>query len=93
MLVQCARSANDGVTRNHVFSLLSGIAKVVPDKLLEHILDILAVIGESTVSQVCWYLCFNEVAILVFYVQKSDIFNYFNLTYLVLWSESNLKCY
>ncbi|KAJ0017544.1 hypothetical protein Pint_12302 [Pistacia integerrima] len=51
LLVECARSANDGVTRNHVFSLLSGIAKVVPDKLLEHILDILAVIGESTVSQ------------------------------------------
>ncbi|KAJ0099511.1 hypothetical protein Patl1_20742 [Pistacia atlantica] len=51
LLVECAHSANDGVTRNHVFSLLSGIAKVVPDKLLEHILDILAVIGESTVSQ------------------------------------------
>ncbi|KAK1577185.1 hypothetical protein Q3G72_019640 [Acer saccharum] len=51
MLVECARTAKDGVTRNHVFSLLSSIVKVVPDKLLEHILDILSVIGESTVTQ------------------------------------------
>lgn len=51
MLVECARSTNDGVTRNHVFSLLSALAKVVPEKLLEHILDILAVIGEATVTQ------------------------------------------
>ncbi|KAL5745887.1 hypothetical protein ACOSP7_027033 [Xanthoceras sorbifolium] len=51
MLVDCARSAKDGVTRNHVFSLLSSFVKVVPDKILEHILDILAVIGESTVTQ------------------------------------------
>ncbi|KAH9647922.1 hypothetical protein KPL70_025376 [Citrus sinensis] len=52
MLVECARSTNDGVTRNHVFSLLSAVAKVVPDKILEHILDILAVIGEATITQV-----------------------------------------
>ncbi|KAH9678614.1 hypothetical protein KPL71_025786 [Citrus sinensis] len=52
MLVECARSTNDGVTRNHVFSLLSAAAKVLPDKILEHILDILAVIGEATITQV-----------------------------------------
>ncbi|XP_044468232.1 uncharacterized protein At3g06530-like [Mangifera indica] len=51
LLVECACSAKDGVTRNHVFSLLSGIAKVVPDKLSDHISDILAVVGGSTVSQ------------------------------------------
>lgn len=51
MLVECARSTNDGVTRNHVFSLLSAAAKVLPDKILEHILDILAVIGEATITQ------------------------------------------
>ncbi|KAI9160506.1 hypothetical protein LWI28_008767 [Acer negundo] len=51
MLVECVRTAKDGVTRNHVFLLLSSIVKVVPDKLLEHILDILSVIGESTVTQ------------------------------------------
>lgn len=53
LLVECARSAKDGVTRNHVFSLFSSIAKVDPDKILEHVLDILAIVGESTVSQVC----------------------------------------
>lgn len=51
LLVECARSTNDGVTRNHMFSLLSALAKVVPDKILEHILDILAVIGEATITQ------------------------------------------
>ncbi|XP_021654039.2 uncharacterized protein At3g06530 isoform X1 [Hevea brasiliensis] len=52
MLVECSRSAKDGVTRNHIFSLLSSIIKVIPDKMLEHILDILTVIGESTVTQI-----------------------------------------
>ncbi|XP_050225155.1 uncharacterized protein At3g06530 isoform X2 [Mercurialis annua] len=55
ILVECARSANNRVTRNHIFSLLSSIAKIIPDKILEHILDILAVIGESTVSQIDSY--------------------------------------
>ncbi|KAF5456236.1 hypothetical protein F2P56_025737 [Juglans regia] len=52
LLVECANSAKDGVTRNHVFSLISSVAKVVPEKVLEHILDILSIIGESTVSQI-----------------------------------------
>ncbi|KAK9292213.1 hypothetical protein L1049_020175 [Liquidambar formosana] len=52
LLVECARSAKDGTTRNHVFSLLSKIAKICPDKVLDHILDILTVIGESAVTQV-----------------------------------------
>ncbi|KAJ4840356.1 hypothetical protein Tsubulata_007625 [Turnera subulata] len=51
MLVKCAHSAKDGVIRNSVFSLLSSIAKVVPDMLLDHILDIFTIIGESTVTQ------------------------------------------
>ncbi|KAG7972395.1 hypothetical protein I3843_07G181800 [Carya illinoinensis] len=52
LLVKCANSAKDGVTRNHVFSLISSVAKVVPEKVLDHILDILSIIGESTVSQI-----------------------------------------
>ncbi|XWS60132.1 hypothetical protein CRYUN_Cryun07bG0008200 [Craigia yunnanensis] len=52
MLVDCARLTKDGVTRNHVFTLLSSVAKLVPNRILEHILDILTVIGESAVSQV-----------------------------------------
>ncbi|KAM5557014.1 uncharacterized protein ABKV19_024415 [Rosa sericea] len=51
-LVECAHSAKDGVTRNHVFSLISSITKIVPEKVLEHMLDIFAVIGESAVTQI-----------------------------------------
>lgn len=52
LLVDCARLTKDGVTRNHFFTLLSTVAKLVPNRILEHILDILTVIGESAVSQV-----------------------------------------
>ncbi|MBA0790029.1 hypothetical protein Gohar_014701, partial [Gossypium harknessii] len=52
LLVDCARLTTDGVTRNHVFTLLSTISKLVPNRILEHILDILMVIGESAVSQI-----------------------------------------
>nr|XP_023877249.1 uncharacterized protein At3g06530 [Quercus suber] len=52
LLVECAHSAKDGVTLNLVFSLISSVAKVVPEKVLEHIMDILTVIGESAVSQI-----------------------------------------
>lgn len=51
LLVKCARSSKDAVTRNHIFLLLSTIAKVVPDRVLDHILDILTVVGESAVTQ------------------------------------------
>lgn len=53
LLVKCARSARDATARNHVFSLLSTIAKLIPERVLDHIIDILTVIGESTVTQVC----------------------------------------
>ncbi|XVE56436.1 hypothetical protein DITRI_Ditri04bG0009000 [Diplodiscus trichospermus] len=52
MLVECARLTKDRVIRNHVFTLLSLVAKLVPNRILEHILDILTVIGESAVSQI-----------------------------------------
>ncbi|KVI04528.1 hypothetical protein Ccrd_017155 [Cynara cardunculus var. scolymus] len=51
LLVSCARSTEDSATRNHVFSLLSAVAKVIPDRILDYILDILTVIGESAVTQ------------------------------------------
>lgn len=56
LLVECARSTKDGITRNHIFSLLSTIARVLPEEILDHILDILTVIGESAVTQVCYDL-------------------------------------
>ncbi|CAN1344838.1 Uncharacterized protein At3g06530 [Linum perenne] len=52
VLLKCAQSAKDGATRNLIFSLLSSIAKVIPDKIVPHISDILVVIGESTVIQI-----------------------------------------
>ncbi|CAK9135113.1 unnamed protein product [Ilex paraguariensis] len=51
LLVTCARSARDAITRNHVFSLVSTVAKVLPDKVLDHILEIVTVIGDSAVTQ------------------------------------------
>ncbi|XP_038993491.1 uncharacterized protein At3g06530-like isoform X2 [Hibiscus syriacus] len=52
LLVDCASLTKDGATRNHVFTLLSTVAKLVPNRILEHILDILTAIGESAVSQI-----------------------------------------
>lgn len=52
VLVECASSAKDGVTRNHVFTLISSIAKITPERVLEHIEEIFTVIGESAISQV-----------------------------------------
>ncbi|KAF5805582.1 putative U3 small nucleolar RNA-associated protein [Helianthus annuus] len=51
LLVSCVRSTDDAATRNHVFSLLSAVARVMPDIVLDHILDILTVIGQSAVTQ------------------------------------------
>ncbi|OVA04123.1 BP28 [Macleaya cordata] len=51
LLVECARASKDAMTRNHVFSLLSSIAKVTPEKVLDHIFGIFTVIGESAIAQ------------------------------------------
>ncbi|KAI8564501.1 hypothetical protein RHMOL_Rhmol03G0186500 [Rhododendron molle] len=51
LLINCARSTKDEITRNQVFSLLSTVAKVAPDKVLAHIVDICTLIGESAVTQ------------------------------------------
>ncbi|XP_075484364.1 uncharacterized protein At3g06530 isoform X1 [Primulina tabacum] len=51
LLVNCARCSSDAVTRNHVFLLITTLAKIVPDRVLHQILDILTAIGESTVIQ------------------------------------------
>ncbi|XP_058086889.1 uncharacterized protein At3g06530 isoform X2 [Magnolia sinica] len=51
LLVECANSAKDSTTRNHVFSLLSSVAKVTPGRILDHIIDIFTVVGDSTVMQ------------------------------------------
>ena len=52
LLVSCARSSSDAVTRNHAFSLITTLVKIIPDKVLDQILDILAAVGDSTITQV-----------------------------------------
>lgn len=39
-----------------MFSLITALVKIIPDKVLDKILDILAAVGESTVTQVGWLL-------------------------------------
>nr|GMD68865.1 uncharacterized protein At3g06530 isoform X1 [Ipomoea batatas] len=52
-LIRCARLASDALTRNHVLSLLSTIAKVMPAKVIvsDNILHILNIVGETAVTQ------------------------------------------
>ncbi|KAL2316770.1 hypothetical protein Fmac_030646 [Flemingia macrophylla] len=52
LLIECARNSNVVATSNHVFSLLSAVTRVFPGEVLEHILDILAVMGEAAVTQI-----------------------------------------
>ncbi|KAJ4893034.1 Uncharacterized protein Rs2_19828 [Raphanus sativus] len=52
MLVDFAHSSNDGVIRNYIFSLFTSIVKIVPDRVLDHIISILTLVGESTVTQI-----------------------------------------
>ncbi|KAF2610788.1 hypothetical protein F2Q70_00009686 [Brassica cretica] len=50
MLVEFTHSSNDGVTRNYIFSLFTSIVKIVPDRVLDHIISILTLVGESTID-------------------------------------------
>lgn len=79
LLINCARSTKDEITRNQVFSLLSTVAKVAPDKVLAHIVDICTLIGESAVTQVCWYLFLAfwfECAVLYIEHASKELFGY-----------------
>ncbi|KAH6815169.1 hypothetical protein C2S51_019989, partial [Perilla frutescens var. frutescens] len=51
LLVSCVRSSSDATTRNYTFSLITTLVKIIPDKVLDQILDILAAVGESTITQ------------------------------------------
>ncbi|CAI9771819.1 unnamed protein product [Fraxinus pennsylvanica] len=51
LLVNYARSTSDAITRNHIFSLLTILTKIIPDKVLDYTMDIITVMGESTVTQ------------------------------------------
>ncbi|KAI4384708.1 hypothetical protein MLD38_002826 [Melastoma candidum] len=51
LLVKCAGSTSDRVTRNHILSLLSTIAEFMPAKLLDHIEEVLTIAGKSSAKQ------------------------------------------
>ncbi|CAH9069155.1 unnamed protein product [Cuscuta epithymum] len=51
LLIRCAHSVSNPVTCNHVMSLLSTIAKVMPTRVLDHIPAILIMVGETTMTQ------------------------------------------
>ncbi|XP_074294741.1 uncharacterized protein At3g06530-like [Silene latifolia] len=50
LLVNCARSATDFTTCNHVYLLFAAVSKVATDKVLHQVPDILTVLGKSTVG-------------------------------------------
>lgn len=45
--------ASDAATRNQALTLLTAVANLFPDQVLKHVVDILSVIGTSTMTQVC----------------------------------------
>ncbi|XP_020576310.1 uncharacterized protein At3g06530 isoform X2 [Phalaenopsis equestris] len=50
-LVEWAHLAKDATTRNHIFLLLSSVAKISSGLLSEHIVDLFVMVGESTIKQ------------------------------------------
>ncbi|KAK9148462.1 hypothetical protein Scep_007219 [Stephania cephalantha] len=50
-LVDCVRAAKNATTRNHAFSLLATITKFMPNKVMDHIIDIFIILGEAAVLQ------------------------------------------
>ncbi|XP_020693820.1 uncharacterized protein At3g06530 isoform X3 [Dendrobium catenatum] len=51
LLVECAQSAKDATTRNHIFLLLSSVAKISSGLLSEHIVDLFVMVGDSAIKQ------------------------------------------
>ncbi|PKA48764.1 Uncharacterized protein AXF42_Ash018706 [Apostasia shenzhenica] len=55
LLVECAHSAMDAATRNHIFLLISSIAKISFGWLSEHIVDLFVLVGDSAMQLVDSY--------------------------------------
>lgn len=51
-VVISVNKAEDGTTRNHALALLTSLGRLLPDAVLKHLIDILSVVGESTLTQV-----------------------------------------
>ncbi|CAM6083052.1 unnamed protein product [Calypogeia fissa] len=50
-VVIAVNKAEDGTTRNHALAVLTSLARLIPDAVLKHLIDILSVVGESTLTQ------------------------------------------
>ncbi|KAJ7545476.1 hypothetical protein O6H91_09G122000 [Diphasiastrum complanatum] len=50
-VVACIEMATDGVTRNHALALLTVAGKLYPERVLNRMLDVLSVVGISTLGQ------------------------------------------
>lgn len=91
LMIDCARSTKDEITRNQIFSLLSTVAKVAPDKVVDHIIDICTLIGESTVTQVCWY--FSCLRVFDIEHTSKELFDYrVFFSHLLLSYTAEYKC-
>ena len=60
LVVQCVNIAKDSTTRNHALSLMTALGRLLPDQVLDHVIDIFTIMGESTIIQVNsqLYTCF-----------------------------------
>jgi len=59
ILVQCVADTSDSTNRNQALMLLTAIARVFPQKVLHHIVDLFSVIGASTITQVCFSILYS----------------------------------
>ncbi|XP_024370434.1 uncharacterized protein At3g06530 isoform X1 [Physcomitrium patens] len=50
-IVHCVANTSDSTTRNQALMVLIAIARVFPQKVLKHIVDIFSVVGSSTITQ------------------------------------------
>lgn len=51
LVVQCVNIAKDSTTRNHALSLMTALGRLLPDQVLDHVIDIFTIMGESTIIQ------------------------------------------
>ncbi|BBM97494.1 U3 small nucleolar RNA-associated protein 10 [Marchantia polymorpha subsp. ruderalis] len=50
-VVVSVNKATDAATRNYALALLTSLGKLIPQEVLKHVIDILGVVGESSVTQ------------------------------------------
>lgn len=51
LVVRCVNIAKDSTTRNHALSLMTALGRLLPDQVLDHVIDIFTIMGKSTIIQ------------------------------------------